>query len=102
MPVGIGPRHGTETEMSRQPNPIRSDIAWSTRVRITVRGQPQALAGTEPGIACSQPLRADVFRPDLRIEQPHGGLEMRQFGKLLCKLLFKLTQRCGQFRRLVS
>lgn len=25
--------------MSRQPNPIRSDIAWSTRDRITVRGR---------------------------------------------------------------
>jgi citrate synthase len=25
--------------MARQPNPIRSDIAWSTRDRITVRGR---------------------------------------------------------------
>ena len=33
--------------MSRQPQPIRSDIAWSTRDRITVRGRdlPNQLLG---------------------------------------------------------
>jgi len=42
------------------------------------------------------------FGPDIWIEQPHGGIEMRQVRALLHKLLLKLTQRSSQFCSLVS
>src|SRR4051794_9351677 len=61
---------------------------WGGFAQLVV-DQPQALAGVEPGIARPRPLGTDVVRPDLRIEQPHGGIEMRQVGALLRKLLFK-------------
>ncbi len=35
--------------------------------------QPQALARTEPGVACPRLLGADVVRSDIWIEQPHGA-----------------------------
>jgi hypothetical protein len=43
----------------------------------------------------------DVLRPDARIEQPHGGIKMRQVCSLLHKLLFELTQCSSQFCSLV-
>ncbi|GGG38031.1 citryl-CoA lyase [Caldovatus sediminis] len=44
MTAGAPPLHSEEAEPEatmtrREPNPIRSDIAWSTRDRITVRGR---------------------------------------------------------------
>src|ERR1700722_16629208 len=36
--------------------------------------QPQALTRTEPGVACSRLFRTDVLRPEVWIEQPHGGI----------------------------
>ena len=63
--------------------------------------QPQALTGSEPNIAYPRPLGTDVLRLDGGIEQPQGGIEMRQVSSLLHKLLLKLTQRSRQFCPLV-
>ena len=63
--------------------------------------QPQALARTEPGVTCPRLLGVEVIRPDIGIEQPHGGIEMRQVCALLSKLLLKLTQHSCQFGSLV-
>jgi hypothetical protein len=40
-------------------------------------GQPQALTATDPGIARPQPPGADVFQPDVWIEQPQGRVDVR-------------------------
>jgi hypothetical protein len=46
-------------------------------------------------------LGTDVVWPDIRIEQPHGGIDMRQVCPLLHKLLLNLTQHPSQFCSLV-
>jgi hypothetical protein len=46
-------------------------------------------------------LGADILRPDIGVEQPHGGIDMRQVCPLLRKLLLKLMQRSSQFSSLV-
>ncbi len=53
--------------------------------------QPQALTLTKPGVALSRLLGTDVLRPDIWIEKPHGGIDMRQVCALLHKLLLELT-----------
>jgi hypothetical protein len=52
--------------------------------------QPQALALTKPGVTLSRLLGTAVLWPDIWIEQPHSGIDMRQIGALLHKLLLKL------------
>ena len=74
---------------------------WLSGLAQLVVDQPQALAWTEPGIACPRLLGADVVWPDIRIKQPHGGIDMRQIRPLLHKLSLKLTQRSCQFSTLV-
>ena len=50
--------------------------------------QPQALTGTEPNVAGPRLLGTNVIRPDLWIEQPHGGIKVRE----ICPLLSDCTQ----------
>ena len=64
--------------------------------------QSEAFPLPEPNVARPDLPRADVFRSDIRIEQPHGRVEMREVGSVPGKLLFKLSRRSRKFRALVS
>jgi transposase-like protein len=63
--------------------------------------QSQAFAMPEPNVACPPLPGADLLRPDVWIEQPHGRVEMRQVCFVPRELLFKLSQSSSQFRALV-
>src|SRR5271165_6768851 len=95
----IGHRHGLDAhdplgELTRR---HRLD-----RIAQLVVDQPKALTGTEPCTACPLLPGSDSVRPDVRIEQPHRRIEMRQIGLLLAKLSFKLDHYSSQFRPLVA
>ena len=64
--------------------------------------QPKALAGSEPNTSYPRLLGTDLLRLDVRVEQAHRRIEMRQVRPLLHKLLLKLTHYSGQFRPLVA
>src|SRR5690242_3419218 len=64
--------------------------------------QPQAFTGPEPGIAVPQPPGSDLLRPEVRIEQPHGRVEMCQAGAPFDQLPLKTVDHPGEFGSLVA
>src|SRR5690242_12269936 len=64
--------------------------------------QPQAFTGPKPGIAVPQPPGSDLLRPEVRIEQPHGRVEMCQAGAPFDQLPLKTVDHPGEFGSLVA
>src|ERR1700730_15701342 len=79
-----------------------SRCQWSGSIAQHVVDQTQTLTRTEPGIVGSRLPGSDLFRPTVRIDQPHGRIEMRQASATFDQFPLQVAHHPSQFRSLVA